>query len=156
MDQLFWLIEGRLAGRAGPDKAPWNLGALRAAGVGAILSVNDGLGCRPGDFVPHGIAYACVPLSPNAPPEPGDDLHCATALPIADAFVAGSLAAGRVTLVHCTSGKDRTGLYLAYHLVKHHRASARDAFDRVRAVRPIAFSAPGWDEFAIEVLERAR
>ena len=155
MDQLFWLLEGRLAGRYRPDKAPWDLAALRAAGVGAILSVNDGLACHPDDFGAHGIAYARVPLSANAPPEPGDDWHCARALPIADAFVTEQLAAGRVTVVHCTSGKDRTGLYLAYHLVRHHGASPRAAIARVRAVRPIAFSAPGWDELAAFVLERA-
>jgi len=73
MDKLFWVIPGKLAGRPGPDREPWNLAALHAGGIGAILSVNDGLSCQPQDFATAGIAYACMPLSSNAPPKPGDE-----------------------------------------------------------------------------------
>lgn len=155
MQDLFWLIEGKLAGRAGPDRLPWKLEALRGAGVGAVLSVNDGLLCHPADFRALGIAYACVPLSPNAPPQPGDDEACLRALPLAHAFVREQALEGRATMVHCSSGKDRTGLFLAYYLVREEALAPEAAVERVRRVRPIALSAVGWEEFALDVLGRA-
>lgn len=85
MENVFWVIAGKLAGRPGPDRIPWNLAAMRDAGIGAILSVNDGLLCHPEDFEACGIAYACIPLSENAPPQPDDDETCLRALPLAHA-----------------------------------------------------------------------
>ena len=41
MEQVFWLIEGRLAGRPGPVQAPWDAAALRAGGLDAVLSLNS-------------------------------------------------------------------------------------------------------------------
>lgn len=154
MKHLFWLIPDKLAGRPGPDRAPWKLAALREAGIGAVLSVNDGLLCHPEDFQAHGISYACIPLSDNAPPQPGDEEACLRALPAAGAFVREQLANGRITLVHCSSGKDRTGLFLAYHLMRENGMSAAAAIEEVQRVRPIALTAPGWYDFAFEVLRR--
>jgi protein-tyrosine phosphatase len=54
--------------------------------------------------------------------------------------------------VHCSSGKDRTGLFLAYWAMRTEGLSAEAAIERVRSVRPIAFSAIGWDELALDVL----
>jgi protein-tyrosine phosphatase len=155
MRSLFWLIPNMLAGRPGPDRAPWNLDSLRDAGIGAILSVNDGVLCHPEEFRARGIAYACIPLSDNAPPQPGDDMTCLHALPSAHAFVRKQITGGRVTVVHCSSGKDRTGLLLAYYLVKEAGIAAEDAIERVRAIRPIALSAPGWQDFALDILRRS-
>ena len=154
MQNLFWLIPEKLAGRPGPDRAPWKLAALRDAGIGAILSVNDGLLCHPADFRTSGIEYRCVPLSDNAPPQAGDDVACLRALPTAYDFVKEQVAGGRATVVHCSSGKDRTGLFLAYYLVREEGLAAEDAIARVKAVRPIALSALGWDELALDVLRR--
>jgi protein-tyrosine phosphatase len=155
VDKVFWLIPGRLAGRSGPDRHPWDLASLRRAGIGAILSVNDGLLCHADDFAAHGIAYACVPLSDDAPPLPGDDEYCLTELPLAHAFVQREIAKGHAVVVHCSSGKDRTGLYLCYYLVRD-GASPDEAIDQVRRVRPIALSAQGWEALARRVLSQAR
>lgn len=154
MRHLFWVIPERLAGRAGPDRAPWNLGAMREGGIGAVLSVNDGLLCHPREIRGHGMEYACVPLSDNAPPQPGDEEVCLRALPEAGDFVEGQLSKGRVTVVHCSSGKDRTGLFLAYYLMRERGLSVAGALEEVRRVRAIALTAPGWDEFAQGVLGR--
>src|SRR6476659_4617682 len=135
MKHLFWLIPDRLAGRPGPDRAPWNLASMRDAGIGAVLSVNDGLLCHPEDFRAHGISYACVPLSDNAPPQPGDDEACLRALPAAGAFVQKQLSSGRITVVHCSSGKDRTGLVLAYYAMREAGLSPAAAIEEVRRVR---------------------
>lgn len=152
MDELFWVVEGKLAGRPGPDLAPWDLAALRAAGIGAVLSVNDGAMCRAEEFAAEGLTYACVPLSDAAPPRPGDREVCVRALPEAYTFVRRQMAEGKAVLVHCTAGKDRTGLFLAYYLVRAWGLAADEAIAQVRRVRPIALSAEGWEEFAREIL----
>lgn len=129
---------------------------MRGAGIGAVLSVNDGVLCHPEDFRSHGMAYACIPLSDNAPPQAGDDDVCLRALPAAHAFVGEQLSNGRITVVHCSSGKDRTGLFLAYHLIREGGLSPAEAIEEVRRARPIALTAPGWDDFALDVLSRVR
>lgn len=152
MEHLFWLIPGRLAGRPGPDERPWQPSRLRDAGIGAVLSVNDGVLCHPRDFTSLGMDYACIPFSRNAPPLPGDLEICLDALPRAYDFVAATLERGSATLVHCTSGKDRTGLFLCYFLMRHRGLRHPEAIRQVRRVRPIALSAMGYEEFAVEVL----
>lgn len=154
MDEVFWLVPGRLGGRPGPDRSPWDLEAMKRAGVGAVLSVNDGSFCYPEDFASAGIVYACVPLTDNAPPQPGDDEVCLPLLEAAYDFVDGELERGRSVVVHCTSGKDRTGLFLCYWLVRVRRLAPAAAVAEVRAVRPIALSAPGWHDFALDLLGR--
>jgi protein-tyrosine phosphatase len=154
VDYLFWLVPGRLAGRPGPDLAPWDLAALRAGGIGAVLTVNEGALCEPAHFAAHDLAYARIALSENAPPRMGDDAVCLEALPRAHRFVIEQHAADRAVMVHCTAGKDRTGLFLAYFLVREQGLTSDAAIDEVRRVRPIALSAPGWDDFARELLVR--
>ena len=98
------------------------------------------------------MLYRCLPLSPNAPPQPGDLERCRSMLPKALNFVDEMGRTGKATLVHCTSGKDRTGLFMAYYLVHRLRMPANEAIAAVRRVRPIALSAVGWQEFAQQVL----
>jgi len=152
MDELFWILPGKVAGRPGPDLAPWSLEALRDGGIGAVLSVKDGRLCQPEEFASLGLAYACVPLSDVAPPQPGDDQICREALPRAYAFVEAQLEQGRAVVVQCTAGKDRTGLFLSYFLMQHEGLSASDAIRTVRQFRPTALSAEGWEEHALQVL----
>lgn len=152
MDHVFWLVPERVAGRCGPDEQDWDLAHLRASGIGAVLSVNDGELCIAEEFAEQGLAYACIPLSNNAPPCEGDLEHCLRALPEALSFAEDNIRRGSTVLVHCAAGKDRTGLFLAYYLMQSEGSTAREAMERVRAVRPIAFTAEGWDEFAFDVL----
>jgi protein-tyrosine phosphatase len=152
VEHLFWLIPGRLAGRPGPDERPWQPSALRDAGIGAVLSVNDGALCRREDFSALGMDYACIPFSANAPPRLGDLEICLDALPKAYGFVTAALERDAGVLVHCTSGKDRTGLFLCYFLMRDRGLEPLEAVRQVRRVRPIALSATGYEEFAIQVL----
>ena len=91
-------------------------------------------------------------MSDNAPPRPGDDVICLEVLPRAYEFVTKQMNRQRRVLVHCSSGKDRTGLFLSYFLMRHHHLSVSEAIRAVRAVRPIAISAMGWEAFATRVL----
>ena len=152
MKHVFWLKPGSLAGRSGPDQYPWLAEDLRDGGIGAVLSVNDGVACCAEDFTALGMSYRCIPLSDNAPPLDGDIEHCLNALPQAYDYVRNELDGQRAVLVHCTSGKDRTGLFMCYFLMRESGLSVFDAIAAVRRVRPIALSAEGWEDLAAAVL----
>lgn len=151
MQHLFWLVEGKIAGRSGPNKDPWDLAELKAAGIRAVLSVNGGEGCEPSSFQHHGLRYECIPFSRNVPPQDGDIAICVAQLPKALAFIQQCEADNLPVLVHCRSGKDRTGLIMAYYLMVN-GAAPLHAVSQVRSIRDIAFSAEGWDQFAFDVL----
>jgi protein-tyrosine phosphatase len=152
MRNVFWLRRGAIGGRSGPNRDSWDPRELAAGGVGAILSVNDGELVHPDDLAGVGIEYFCAPLSDAAPPQDGDLETCVDALPRALSFAVRSIAQRRPVLVHCTSGKDRTGLFLTYYLCTTEGLSPSDAIREVRRVRPIALTADGWELFAQRVL----
>lgn len=152
MKHVFWLVPGALAGRSGPDQSPWIAKELHAGGIGAVLSVNDGAGCRAEELRGLGMSYRCIPLSDNAPPRDGDIEHCLDALPVAYDYVREELDQKRTVLVHCTSGKDRTGLFMCYFLIRESGISVREAIVAVKRARPIALSAEGWEDLAEAVL----
>ena len=152
MRNVFWLRPHRICGRTGPNQDSWDPKDLATGGIGAILSVNDGESVRPGDLAAAGIDYKCVPLSDNAPARPGDLQHCLTALPIAFAYTVDAIKSNRGVLVHCRSGKDRTGMFLSYYLCKAEALSPLQAIREVKRVRPIALTAEGWETFTLEVL----
>jgi protein-tyrosine phosphatase len=154
MRHVFWLLPGILGGRPGPNREPWRVDELRNAGVGAVLSVNDGESCHTDDLAAVGIDYRCLPLSANAPPREGDLEHCRAVLPQAYAFVMDKTSSDIPCIVHCSSGKDRTGLFMAYFLIQSPGLEPIEAIARVMAVRPIALSAEGWDRFALDVLSQ--
>lgn len=152
MRHVFWLRPGVIGGRSGPNLDWWDARDLASGGIGAVLSVNDGELVRSDELAAAGIDYRCVPLSDAAPPRPGDVEVCTNALPRALSFVVDSISRRRSVLVHCRSGKDRTGLFLCYYLCVTEELSADEAIREVRRVRPIALSAEGWESFSYEVL----
>lgn len=117
-----------------------------------MLSVNDGEACDPATLADLGLVYHCVPFPPHEPPRSGDDAICRAGLPAAYDFVHAQNAAGRAVLVHCSAGKDRTGLFMSYYLIREHHLDVDTAIARVRAVRPQALSAVGWEALARRVL----
>lgn len=156
MKHIFWLIQDQLCGRAGPNHEPWDARELQNAGIGAVLSVNGADSVYPDDFAVAGMSHRCIPLSANAPPRDGDLESCLARLPLAYEFALNAIESGNSVLVHCRQGKDRTGLFMAYFLRRQLGISSKDAIDRVKTVRPIAFSAEGWEQFANDVLDACR
>ena len=152
MRNVFWLRDGVIAGRSGPNRDAWNPVELAASGIGAVLSVNDGELVHPADLRTAGIEHACIPLSDAAPPQPGDLDICVQALPIALSFELSSIETGRGDLVHCSAGKDRTGMFLSYYLCAAEGLAPATAIEHVKRVRPIALSADGWEPFTLDVL----
>lgn len=155
MKHIFWLRPDLIAGRCGPDQNPWDPALLVEAGIDAVLSVNDGRLVHAEDLNAVGIDYALMPLSENAPPRAGDLEHCLDVLPRAFDFLSDAIKVGRKPMIHCTSGKDRTGMLMCYYLCRSESCSPQEAVQEVRRVRPIALSAPEYEPFAIEVLTRA-
>ncbi len=150
MENLFFL-EPCVAGRSGPDKSMWDIEKLKCHGVSAILSVNDAEMVHASRIKALGIVYAHIPLSSNAPPLKGDLETCLKALPQIVKFIECHSGSG-IVVVHCRSGKDRTGLALAAYLIKSRGYSALEAIETIKNVRSIAFTAPNWEEFAKTVL----
>lgn len=153
MKHIFWLIPGQLCGRSGPNHEPWDASELQSAGVGAVLSVNNADSVYPDEFSAVDMPYRCIPLAANAPPREGDLELCMKRLPLAYAYATNEIESGNPVMVHCRHGKDRTGLFMAYFLWRQPGMSNQDAIARVKTVRPIALTAEGWDQFAIDVLD---
>lgn len=156
MKHIFWLIQDQLCGRSGPNHEPWDARELKSAGVGAVLSVNSADSVYADDFSAAGMSHRCISLAANAPPRDGDLEFCLARLPLAYEYALNEIESGKSVLVHCRQGKDRTGLFMAYFLRRQQGISSEDAIDRVKTVRPIAFSAQGWEQFAIDVLDACR
>ncbi|MBN1179876.1 MAG: tyrosine-protein phosphatase, partial [Anaerolineae bacterium] len=107
MNAVYWITPGRLAGRPGPQEAPWNLQELWDGGFRTIVSLVyvDGEAIRAADFThykaPLNGGFAFLPLLRKR--------LVRQVIPVVD-FLAGEVQAQRPTLVHCRQGKDRTGL----------------------------------------------
>lgn len=152
MKQIFWLRPNLIAGRSGPNRDQWRLAEFQQAGFSGILSVNYGEDVHETLLASLGLDYANIPMSSDAPPIIGDKAKCLQNLPKAMIFIETCLKQGPV-MVHCRSGKDRTGLVLAAYLMAYEGLSSSQAIAEVLRVRPIAFSAEGWIDFAGEVLQ---
>lgn len=155
MEHVFWLENTQIAGRPGPNQIPWKLDEFANNGFAAILSVNDGELCHVQDIHDAGLVYACLPMSENAPPRAGDRELSLLSLPKTYEFIETNLNHGKV-LIHCTSGKDRTGLVMAFYLTQKFDMPVDEAMCRVRNIRPIAFTAEGWWEYSRSLLFECR
>ena len=129
----------------------WVLHEFKSRGIGSILSVNNGDAVHESMLSDLGIAYSNIPMSSNAPAREGDKELCLKNLPSAMKFIRENLKYGPV-LIHCRSGKDRTGMVMAAYLIEFEKYDAKKAMEEVIAVRPIAFSAEGWMDFGLKVL----
>jgi len=141
VDDVYWVVPHLLAGRAGPEIAPWDLTELREAGFRTIVSLVpvDGDPIRAAGF-----RHLLVPLNGGLaflPPMRRRLIR--QIIPIVD-FVAEELAAGRPTLVHCRKGNDRTGAVLAGYLIRHQGLSPDEAIRRLLAVRRTALRSLGF------------
>jgi protein-tyrosine phosphatase len=156
MEHVFWLIDGVLGGRPGPVKAPWRPEELHAGAVRSVVSLNREAAGE--ELVAAGLVHHAQPLPPILPVTGVLQDVLLHGLEEVLPRVHEEVSAGRATVIHCHAGKDRTGLALVAYLVRYEGIEIEEAIARVRAVRPIAMSAPGYEETArrFAELERAR
>jgi len=142
MDHVYWVKPGLLAGRCGPDKVPWDVGALYARGFRTVVTVASEVPV--GDLAPYGLHHRREPVLPL----PwltwlGQRRLARRLMPLLE-FIHAELAARRPVLVHCHDGDDRTGVVLAGYLVIYAGLVWRSAVACVRDANPRAMKMPGY------------
>ncbi len=106
-ENLWWIIPGKLGGVRKPTAQ--ELSDLLAAGVGAIVSVMD----DPANldmYERFGIAHLWLPVKGGTAPTREQIAELSTFVAVQNAQSAG-------VAVHCTSGRRRTGTFLAAYLI---------------------------------------
>jgi protein-tyrosine phosphatase len=152
MNHVFWVRDGQLGGRPGPTAEPWSPARLRSV-IDVVVNISE----HPSpanDFDALGMIHTWIPFPTAVPPDAEAERTCLESLPHAEAYLSGHLHSGRRVLVHCVSGKDRTGMLLAYHFARSEGLTALESVAQVRNVCPAALSAEGWEEMAIRVISQ--
>jgi protein-tyrosine phosphatase len=142
MEHVYWVIEGLLAGRAGPTRAPWDARRFYEAGLRTVVSLASEV--RVEDLEAYGLRHYRVQLPPVLLSSPGmQKAFIHEALPVW-AFIDEELGAGRPTLVHCYAGNDRTGAILAGYLVAYRGVEPEEAVQRLLNLNPNAMERAGY------------
>ena len=140
--QHVWTVEGgRLAGRCGPQKAMWDLDALKQAGFTAIVSLE----CDDpnlGTVAASGLRHVRICVEDFAAPTL-DQIRAFNDL------VGRELAAGGKVLAHCYAGRGRTGTMIASRLI----LKGRTVEEAVREVRARILETDGTLAGAIETVQ---
>ena len=152
MESVFWVVPDMLAGRPGPDYAPWSLEVLYAGGIRAVINLSE---FEPSyaEFDAVNITVDWIPLPNSYPADADAERACLEKLPGALSLLQSHLYADKAVLVHCAWGRDRTGLLLAYFLANENRCAPDEAIAQVREVCPKALSATGWDQMAVRIIK---
>ncbi len=145
-DDYFWVLPGKIAGRCGPDKKPWDLDGLWDDGFRAIASLHR---LPPGEEqrvenspFEHLPAYA-PPMVIDRPDLQDEFLNRVdNVLP----FIDHHLNSEQPVIVHCHAGLDRSCCAIACYLVAREEYSAHEAIEQIYDVRPQAFVSPGYED----------
>ncbi|MFB2837220.1 dual specificity protein phosphatase family protein [Floridanema evergladense] len=107
LENLWWVIPGKLAGVRKP--LPEEIEQLKAAGIGAIVSVMDD---------PSNLdLYEQANLDYRWLPTKGGNAPTVEQIQALQAFIEQQNQLGKAVAVHCTSGNRRTGTMLAAYLI---------------------------------------
>ncbi|MGC9398003.1 MAG: tyrosine-protein phosphatase [Anaerolineae bacterium] len=142
MEHVYWIIEGKLAGRPGPTRAPWDPEALYAGGIRAVASLAAEVKVPP--LEPYGFVHHRAHFPPLLLLSKGlQRAFIHECLPVWR-FIRAQLEAERPTLVHCYAGNDRTGAVLAGYLVIYEALTPEAAIERLHRHNSHALQAMGY------------
>jgi predicted protein tyrosine phosphatase len=139
---IFWVHERELAGRAGPEKLPWNVQELVNEGIGAVVSLAgpvDSIALRRA-----GVEHLHLPVPMVLLDSERAQRRFLEVMPLVLDFVQRAIQSHKPVLIHCYHGCDRTGTALACCLVALHGLTAEQAVAKVRAANPGAMAIAGY------------
>jgi len=134
MDEIFWIVEGKLAGRRYPSTE--ELRKLYDSGFGVVVALEDRADIE--GLAELGFEAHLFQIDDYTAPTIDQLEEFASIVRKAGASRSG----GKSVLVHCKGGYGRTGTMLAGYLIKDEGYSAEEAIRFVRKQRPGAIEVP--------------
>ena len=144
MKRVYWVIPETIAGRCGPEMAPWDCWDLHAGGIKAIVSLtepDDETKSRDAEIEHLPLYFPAMLLMSER-----DYTYFLSFVPPFLDFADRVIDEGKPMMVHCTYGCDRTGAMISIYLVARHGYTAEDAIKKVRIHQPPAMSAEGYEQ----------
>lgn len=153
MQQVYWVEDGVLGGRCGPECAPWLAEDLFAGGVRSLVSLDE-YGVDEEALQAAGIIHLPLYQPMILLEDTSERRRFLEVVPRVLKFIEERRDQQELpVVVHCHYGRDRTGCVLACCLVARNGWTAAEAIAHVRARQPNALTAPGYAE-AVELFER--
>ena len=151
IDKLTYEIEpGFLYGRPGPNKSLWHLDGMKKAGIKVILSLVSNPTRQ--EVEKAGLIHYQLPFEDKIyRPYKTANQHVLEILKKFDEIIDKHLDRREAILVHCNSGKDRTGLLLVYYLVSRKGLNSKRAISEIKKLKPTALSAKGYEDIAYAI-----
>ena len=140
----YWVIDGALAGRAGPRCVPWELHEFRNEGITGIVSLDAAVNSA--DIERAGIKHLRAYMPMVLLEREEDHFEFLTVIPEVVKFIDEIRKEGGAALVHCHYGCDRTGCVLGCYLLAREGYTPFDAYHLIKERNPNAFGASGYAE----------